>query len=206
MIAKGNRIKLRPTASLERQGTNGPLVPNDPAVACHSPVDQRQLSSQKKVGCHNKPTQKLTRRKAAQAVARYCTSKPRTQIIAVLKRHPRFAKSWWRESVARTRKTVICAGRALADCTEDEIGGHHASLARSQDLGSPETQVRPQLHSFREQTINSLLPWILQPNQSAADGPGGKRAKLALWGFPLIGNIFRIFKFVGSRHDLSPPL
>jgi hypothetical protein len=28
----------------------------------------------------------------------------------------------------RTRKTVICAGRALADCTEDEIGGHHASL------------------------------------------------------------------------------
>jgi hypothetical protein len=29
----------------------------------------------------------------------------------------------------RTRKTVICAGRALADCTEDEIGGHHASLS-----------------------------------------------------------------------------
>jgi hypothetical protein len=26
-----------------------------------------------------------------------------------------------------TRKTVICAGRALADRTEDEIGGHHAS-------------------------------------------------------------------------------
>jgi hypothetical protein len=32
-----------------------------------------------------------------------------------------------RLSPARTRKTVICAGRALADCTEDEIGGHHAS-------------------------------------------------------------------------------
>jgi hypothetical protein len=31
----------------------------------------------------------------------------------------------------RTRKTVICAGRALADCTEDEIGGHHASLSRT---------------------------------------------------------------------------
>jgi hypothetical protein len=26
---------------------------------------------------------------------------------------------------------VICAGRALADCTEDEIGGHHASLSRT---------------------------------------------------------------------------
>jgi hypothetical protein len=25
---------------------------------------------------------------------------------------------------------VICAGRALADCTEDEIGRHHASLER----------------------------------------------------------------------------
>jgi hypothetical protein len=24
---------------------------------------------------------------------------------------------------------VICAGRALADCTEDEIGGHHVSLS-----------------------------------------------------------------------------
>ena len=105
----------------KEQGTNGPLVPNDPAAACHSPVNQRQLSSQKKVGCHNKPTQKLTRRKAAQAVARYCTSKPRTQIIAVLKRHPLFfAKSWWRESVARTRKTVICAGRALADYTNEQ--------------------------------------------------------------------------------------
>src|SRR6266511_4865509 len=29
----------------------------------------------------------------------------------------------------RTRKTVICAGRALADCTEDKIGGHHPSCS-----------------------------------------------------------------------------
>src|SRR6266540_3387776 len=85
----------------KEQGTNGPLVPNDPAAACHSPVNQRQLSSQKKVGCHNKPTQKLTRRKAAQAVARYCTSKPRTQIIAVLKRYPLFFRE---ELVAGKRR------------------------------------------------------------------------------------------------------
>ena len=39
----------------------------------------------------------------------------------MLKRYPLFfAKSWWRESVARTRKTVICAGRALADYTNEQ--------------------------------------------------------------------------------------
>jgi len=42
-----------------------------------------------------------------------------TRVAALVTRH-----ACLRREGRRTRKTVICAGRALADCPEDEISGH----------------------------------------------------------------------------------
>src|SRR6266481_9879474 len=47
-----------------------------------------------------------------------------TRLAAVVTGH-----AGLRREHRRTRKTMIGAGRALADCTEDEVGGHDASLA-----------------------------------------------------------------------------